>query len=267
MIKKNIVLFDMDGTLTEPREPFRKDLFEPLRKLSENSELGILTGSDQDYLFDQMNILIRFSELRFLTHLLPCNGTKHYKPPRLPDDTYKLVHKLDMQEHLGIGCFRQLMMLLCAHQEMMCYDGKIPLTGHFISYRDSMINWCPIGRNANQKQRNQFVEHDNSMSPTLRQRELDKISYKTNIRCAKKVIVKLGGETSFDIYPEGWDKTYALRHFPDHTCWFVGDRTGPSGNDKEIYDLLKKENRAFTTTGPEETKSIIMEINKRIRNE
>ena len=72
-------------------------------------------------------------------------------------------------------------------------------------------------------------------------------------------MVKLGGETSFDIYPKGWDKTYALKHFPDHKCWFVGDRCTGSGNDKEIYDLLKKENRAFKTTGPEHTAEIIRE--------
>ena len=101
MIKKNIVLFDMDGTLTEPRGLFQKSLFPPLRELSKQAEIGIVTGSDYNYLFTQMSPLIRFSELRYMTHLLPCNGTKHYSPPRLPDDIYKLVHKMDMVEHLG----------------------------------------------------------------------------------------------------------------------------------------------------------------------
>ena len=266
MIKKHIVLFDMDGTLTEPREAFDKRLLEPLRELSIYSEIGILTGSDQDYLFEQMNLLIRYSELRYLTHLLPCNGTKHYSPPRLPDDVYKLIHEKNMEEHLGVGCFRQLMMILCSQQERMCYDNEIPLTGHFLSYRGSMINWSPIGRNATIFQRKQFVEYDNSQTPTLRQKELDRIDYKINLRCQKKVIIKLGGETSFDIFPEGWDKTYALKHFPDHVCWFVGDRCGLNGNDKEIYDLLNKEGRAFWTRSTENTAGIIRGITKAIKN-
>ena len=29
----------------------------------------------------------------------------------------------------------------------------------------------------------------------------------------KDVDIKLGGETSFDIYPKGWDKTYCLKNF------------------------------------------------------
>ena len=68
----------------------------------------------------------------------------------------------------------------------------------------------------------------------------------------------------FDIFPTGWDKTYALKHFPFYNYWFVGDRCGPNGNDKEIYDLLKPQNRAYETNSPKETgeitKSIINEI-------
>ena len=152
MSKKHIVLFDMDGTLTPPRKEFDKRLFEPLRDLSRYSEIGIVTGSDTDYLKSQMNILIKFSELRYITHLLPCNGTKYYRPPQSSNDEYELLHEKNMEDYLGEGCFKQLMMILLNSQENMCYN-NIPLTGHFISYRGSMINWCPIGRNANHDDR------------------------------------------------------------------------------------------------------------------
>jgi len=264
MNKKHIVLFDMDGTLTPPREEFDKKLLESLRELSLFAEIGIVTGSDIDYVKSQMKTIIRFSELRYETHLLPCNGTKHYMPPKFPDDSYELVHEMDMEKHLSKGCFRQLMMILAASQENMCYS-EIPLTGHFISYRGSMINWCPIGRNANPEQRKQFIEIDNSVSPSLRTRELGKLSYRINLRCRNDIAVKLGGETSFDIYPKGWDKTYALKHFPDHICWFVGDRCGEGGNDKEIYDLLNKENRAFQTKNTHQTDIIIRKIIEEIK--
>jgi phosphomannomutase len=266
MNKKHIVLFDMDGTLTKPRDIFDKRLFPPLRELSKHAEIGIVTGSDYDYLYEQMNRLIRFSELRYCTHLLPCNGTKHYTPPRQLDDTYKLIHEMDMEKHLGSQCFRQLLMILCSQQETMCYNDEIPLTGHFISYRGSMINWCPIGRNADHKQRNKFIKLDNSSAPSLRKRELDKINYKINLICNNRVIIKLGGETSFDIYPKGWDKTYALNHFKDHICWFVGDRCEDGGNDKEIYELLKKDNRGFITNSTKQTAEIIKTISEAIKN-
>ena len=266
MNKKHIVLFDMDGTLTKPREEFDKRLLQPLRDLSNHAEIGILTGSDLDYVNQQMDLLIRFSELRYKTHLLPCNGTKHLLPPNSSMEEYQLVHEMDMEKHLGTSCFRQLMMILCAQQEGMCYDNRLPLTGHFISYRGSTVNWCPIGRNANNDQRKIFVDIDNSLSPTLRQREMDKIKHKINLRCPKEVMVALGGETSFDIYPNGWDKTYALKHFQDYTCWFVGDRCGEGGNDREIYEFLNKEGRAFWTRSTENTAGIIRGITEAIKD-
>ena len=259
MSRKNIVLFDMDGTLTEPRMAFDKKLLDHLRKLSTHSEIGILTGSDFDYLKEQMNLLIRFSELRYKTHLLPCNGTKHYKPPTNSSDEHKLVYEINMEEHLGKYCFKELIAILCAAQAEMCYY-DFPLTGHFISYRKSMVNWSPVGRNATPEQRRKFIKADTSHSTSLRMRELDKLKHRINLRCETSVDVKLGGETSFDIFPFGWDKTYSLKHFSEYNCWFVGDRCGLNGNDKEIYDLLKKQNRAFETTGPKMTANIIDKI-------
>ena len=48
----------------------------------------------------------------------------------------------------------------------------------------------------------------------------------------------MGGDTSFDIYPEGWDKTYAFKNFKDYDkIYFVGDRCGPDGNDFEIFHI------------------------------
>ena len=62
-----------------------------------------------------------------------------------------------------------------------------------------------------------------------------------------------------DIFPEGWDKTYVLKHFPesDWDVFFVGDRCSPSGNDWELYNHLQPLGRSFETSGPEETVEII----------
>ena len=72
--------------------------------------------------------------------------------------------------------------------------------------------------------------------------------------------IKLGGDTSFDIFPTGWDKTYALQHFPFYNYWFVGDRCGPNGNDRELYELLKPQGRSFETESPQHTITITENI-------
>ena len=86
----------------------------------------------------------------------------------------------------------------------------------------------------------------------------------------EKLSFSLGGTTSIDIYPQGWDKTYALNHFKGDKCWFVGDRcTDPNGNDKPLYDRIKSldPNAAFETKGTLQTIKIINKIIEQVKEE
>lgn len=254
MIKNNIVLFDMDGTLTEPRDKFNTELLLDLRKLSNYAEIGILSGADFPDIEKQLLKLIKFSEVRFKMHLLPCNGTKHYKPPEYSYDEYVACHQNDMKKELGESCFKEVFKIVTHTQADACYY-SIPLTGHFVNYRGSMINFCPIGRNASKLERAEFIKYDSENN--FRNMLIKKIDNKLTTACPNKVVVKAGGQTSIDIYPTGWDKTYALKHFEGKTCWFVGDACHEGGNDYEIYEFLKKEERAFHTKSPFHTGEII----------
>ena len=72
---------------------------------------------------------------------------------------------------MGQEKFKSLMTAILEVQEHIS-KLRIPLTGHFVDYRGSMINWCPIGRNASKEQRKNFVFIDTGSSPTLRERYL-----------------------------------------------------------------------------------------------
>ena len=254
----------MDGTLTPPREPLEESLIPVLANLSEVSEIGIVTGSDYIYLKQQISPLLDHPKIRKKLHLLPCNGTKHYYPPKNNED-HKLISSNDMAQELGRRSFQKLMMILI-EQQMNFANERFPLTGHFIDYRGSMINWCPIGRNAVGEARQFFVDYDNSFKPTLRERYLDRLRHYTDLHRILNIEIKLGGDTSFDIFPSGWDKTYALQHFPFYNHWFVGDRCGDNGNDKELYDLLKHQERSYETESPQQTITITEIILNEITN-
>jgi len=259
MTKKTIVLFDMDGTLTPARLPADNNMGISLAQLSKYGKIGIVTGSGFDYLIQQCKPLWSGQDAINPENifLLPCNGTRLYT---WKENGWSLQDSTDMRVKLGNNHFDLLMKILIGAQfTHISTEIDHPLTGHFISYRDSMINWCPVGRNANSEQRNSFIEYDQKTEMRFRlmtgvQAMVDKIMGEGTVQFA------LGGNTSIDIYPTGWDKTYALGHFPDHECWFVGDRCGPTGNDRQIYEFLAKEGRGFKTTGPEETVKIIEKI-------
>tara|TARA_Y100000816_G_scaffold174361_1_gene125444 strand:- start:1607 stop:2107 length:501 start_codon:yes stop_codon:yes gene_type:complete len=119
---------------------------------------------------------------------------------------------------------------------------EILLTSTFIVSRGSMINWSPIGRNADANEREIFVNIDKKYK--IRHNVLNYIKEKYS-DLFKGVTTKLGGDTSFDIFPDGWDKTYALKDcLNEHPNYekivFIGDRCGENGNDKEIYDACKQ---------------------------
>lgn len=263
---RKIVLFDMDGTLTPPREHLDYNLVETLSDLCRYAEIGIVSGSDFDYIMQQCGFLITKDKIKSNLHILPCNGTKHCAPPSYVHHDYKISFKKDMRREMGDPNLIKIMKKLIDYQNHIVSHYDIPLTGHFISYRDSMINWCPIGRNATYSDRQSFVNFDktNGVS-SFRRTILEQLKEEfENTRIP--VTIKLGGDTSFDIFPNGWDKTFALQHFTDYQVYFVGDRCGDNGNDKEIYDALQP-NNSFWTKDTKQTKEIIEQLIERFRNE
>jgi phosphomannomutase len=254
-----IVLFDMDGTLTDPRKPFDQALAPSLLKLSKYSDIGIVTGSDLNYIQQQLHSLLTHSELKYSLHLLPCNGTKYYKPPKNSFDNFELASEVDMRKKINNIDFKNIMISLIESQAAIDLH-HLPLSGHFISYRGSMINWCPIGRNATDKQRKYFVHYDTAHERTYRQQLKEQLERKLKNRGTLKYItIKFGGSTSFDIYPKGWDKSFCLKHFDGWETWFIGDRCEEGGNDQELYDLLAINDRAYKTENTLNTGLIIEE--------
>ncbi len=261
MNKKTIALFDMDGTLTLPRMKAEQKISESLFELSKKTKIGIVTGSGYDYLIHQCESIWREGYLSPENlYLLPCNGTQVYEWK----NEWKKTHSVNMRSKIGDEGFDLLMKILIGAQYThISSNPQHPLTGHFISYRESMINWSLVGRNANEEERKKFVEYDQKTD--MRYRLMTGVQAMVNKNLGEGVVkFALGGSTSVDIYPAGWDKTYALRHFPDWKCWFVGDRCEENGTDKALYDALSNSGRSYKTTGPDITSEIIEDIINRL---
>lgn len=263
---KHIVLFDMDGTITPPRKKITREMIAKLRELSKIADIGIVTGSGYDYLIQQCQELwyeIGSVPCESIT-LLPCNGTQVYRSTK--SRRFALDYKADMREELGDEVLDRVMTCL-THMQFLHTCNKPPhsLTGHFISYRDSIINWCPVGRNANSTQREEFIKFDTETKSRLSAKDM--IQKYLVLHGIENVVLALGGSTSIDIFPEGWDKTHALQHFPGKECWFVGDSCGIDGNDRTIYEHLRDSERSFETSGPEETIRIIDQIIQKLGEE
>ncbi|XP_060169123.1 phosphomannomutase-like [Lycium barbarum] len=78
--------------------------------------------------------------------------------------------------------------------------------GMFIEFRSGMLNVSPIGRNCSQEERDEFEKYDKvhkireTMVTVLRQK-FEHLN----------LTFSIGGQIIFDVFPQGWDKTYCLR--------------------------------------------------------
>ena len=264
-----VALFDMDGTLTPAREKMSYQMTIALSKLQNAGyKVGIVTGSGMDYITQQCSTMFDLSPVNYLDiDYFPCNGTKRYKYSQ-SKSSGDLVYENHMREEIGALHFNNIIYELASFQ---CRLGKaeygkdIPLTGNFIDCRGSMINWCPIGRNATKKDREIWKELDAKYN--IRVNVLNSFF---KIELFNNLSVKLGGSTSFDIFPKGWDKTYVLKNFSDEDqIYFFGDKCDGDGNDRELYEEVQNRStgKAFKTDNPGHTIRLIDNLLRGSSNE
>jgi phosphomannomutase len=114
-----------------------------------------------------------------------------------------------------------------------------------------MFNISPIGRNCSREERDEYERYD-----------LEHDIRKTMVQAMRKEFADLnltysiGGQISFDVFPEGWDKTYCLQFLPSadfDEIHFFGDKTMVGGNDYEIFS--HERTIGHTVTSPEDTRA------------
>lgn len=113
-----------------------------------------------------------------------------------------------------------------------------------------MLNISPIGRDCSREERNDYEKFD-----------LENNIRKNMVEAMRKEFADLGltysigGQISFDCFPNGWDKTYALKYVNPEDfdeVHFFGDKTFEGGNDFEIFS--HERTIGHTVTSPEDTK-------------
>jgi phosphomannomutase len=144
--------------------------------------------------------------------------------------------------------------------------------GTFIEFRDGLVNVCPVGRSCSQAERDQFAEYDKEHR--IRENFVKELqaqfpdlglvfsigtSFKTFVYSKSNnflilYFIFIGGQISIDVFPKGWDKTFALSFVEKDgfkEIHFFGDKTAPGGNDHEIYEDSRT--IGHKVTSPEDT--------------
>jgi phosphomannomutase len=222
MQMKRLILFDIDGTLTVPRNKITVDMVNELKRLQiiKNLELGFVGGSDLSKQIEQIGI----ENMNIFTWKFSENGLySFYKD--------EIIHKKSITDYLGEDKYQKLINVILE----VLSETIIPVKrGNFIELRNGLINISPIGRSCSQEERESFYKYD--LENNIREKIIDKI--KELYEWSHELTFSIGGQISVDIFPKGWDKTYSLQ-FVEHKydqIYFFGDKTMTGGNDYEIYN-------------------------------
>ncbi|CAG9854228.1 unnamed protein product [Phyllotreta striolata] len=242
--KKILCLFDVDGTLTKPRNSIEDDLYTFLQeKLKPKCSIGLVGGSDFKKIAEQMK---GDDVIKVFDYVFPENGLLQYKKG-------VEVGRQSIQNHVGEDKLQGLINYALAYLSTI----KLPVKrGTFIEFRTGMLNISPIGRSCSQQERDQFEMYDKKHEVR-----------KTMINNLRKEFADLGltysigGQISFDVFPNGWDKTYCLNFLEAEgfdKIHFFGDKTDKGGNDYEIYN--DKRVLGYKVTGPLDTKKQLEDL-------
>jgi len=218
-----LILFDVDGTLTVPRKKIEKPMEDCLKELvlQKDIEIGFVGGSDLEKQIEQLTE----ENLKLFTWKFSQNGLKSF---------YKedLFYEKSFIEFLGEEKYNFIInkILFCLSQL------DIPKKrGNFIELRTGLINVSPIGRSCSQIERDEFNELDkiHKFRETLIQNITSQLG-----DIADEFNYSIGGQISFDMFPKGWDKTFALQFVENkyENIYFFGDMVHEGGNDYEIYN-------------------------------
>ena len=238
---KTLCLFDVDGTLTRSRQRISNDMDAFLAKLKKKAQVGLVSGSDIGKIEEQMG-----------SHGL--NIIDAYNYVFAENGLVAFVHGIkqpteSILNHLGEEKLQTFINFCLEYLSKLVLPCK---RGTFIELRTGMINICPVGRSCNQKERDEFAAFDaiNGVRSKLVEALTEKFCTDYDLTIA------IGGQISIDVYPAGWNKTYCLRHLEEFDkILFFGDKTGPGGNDYEIFNHVRT--IGYTVKNPEHTKEIV----------
>ncbi len=209
-------LFDVDGTLTEPRQPMDFEFADWFKSWAAKHDIYLISGSDLFKIREQIPARV----LNRCKGVFSCMGNEFWV-----DDKKMYGNELEIPEEVESFLESKI---ANSHFEYR----KPP---HF-EYRTGMLNFSVVGRGASRALRRYYREWDEM------KRERIKIAKEFNKLFNKKYNIEalVGGEISLDIQQIGKDKGQIIDYLDYENYVFFGDKCSPNGNDFSLYKRLEE---------------------------
>jgi len=221
---KELVAFDLDGTLAESKQPLQEPMGEALANLLEVAHVAVISGGDWPQFEKQVASRLPERADRTKLWLMPTTGTKLYRF----DDAWRAVYAELFEDE-------EKQKILTAFDESLEATGFVPeqTWGERIEDRGSQITFSALGQEAP-------IDAKHSWDPDFAKRKVIQADLRQRL---PGLSINMGGATSIDITREGVDKAYGLKKLNEASgialdkMMFIGDAIFPGGNDYPAEQL------------------------------
>lgn len=244
--KKQLFVFDLDGTLAESKLPLDVEMATLLEELLKKRRVAVIGGGKVELFETQLLASLESARPYFSRlFLFPTSGSRCLRY----EDGWKTVyaHELSEQERANIkAAFAK------AFQDIG-YQHPEKTYGEIIEDRGTQITFSALGQQAPLEIKTAYKD-----SPQDRRKEI--------VQALSKYIpqyeIKIPGKSSIDVTMKGIDKAYGVEEMRNHLgipieqMIFVGDALYEGGNDEPVK---RTGIDTVAVDGPEETKMLLRE--------
>ncbi len=246
MPSTKLIMFDLDGTLAESKQPLEGEMATLLARLMENMRVAVISGGALPQFLTQIVAeLPRGANLSNL-YLLPTSGAALYE---YNNGELKKVYEERLSE-------KEAQMIETAMRDAAAATGLIdfskPAYGERIEYRGAQVTLSALGQKAP-------IDEKKAWDPTYAKRYALRAKIAEQLP-ASEFSVSMGGGTSIDVTKYGIDKAYGIRKLCERIgileseALFVGDQLQSGGNDEAVY---KTDVQVRAVANPQDTMKII----------
>lgn len=239
-----LVIFDLDGTLAESKQPLSFEMAEFLDRLLSVTQVAVVSGGAFPQFIKQVVDRLPHGAERKNLFLLPTSGAALYE---WTDTGWNKVYEERLSE-------REAHEIEAAMKAAAAETGVINFSekswGERVEYRGGQVSLSALGQEA----------------PLAAKKEWDPSHAKRRLlqeNLAERLpnfSVGIGGATTIDVTKRGVDKAYGIRklcerlHINESDALYVGDELGKGGNDEAVY---KTEVKTKSVKHPRETMALI----------
>jgi HAD superfamily hydrolase (TIGR01484 family) len=242
-----LIIFDLDGTLTESKQPLMGGMALSVAKLLAVTKVAVISGGALSQFLKQVVSQLPIDANLANLYLLPTSGAALYE---FQNDDWKKIYeeRLSEKEKDTIDTSMR-----AAAAETGLIDFSEPAWGERIEYRGGQVSMSALGQQAP-------VTLKKAWDPNHAKRR----ALQANI--AERLpdfSVRYGGSTTIDVTRRGIDKAYGIRKLcerigiPESEALYIGDELESGGNDEAVY---KTAVQTKSVKNPTETERLIESI-------